>query len=65
VGQDTVKASVLTTASLVEAERRQRMWRTLLLLAAAALGVEAVMSSRGWRGTAAKIVGAAPEGSTS
>jgi hypothetical protein len=65
VGQDSVKASVLTTASLVEAERRQRMWRTLLLLAAAALGVEAVMSSRGWRGTAAKIVGAAPEGSTS
>ena len=62
VGQDSVKASVLTTASLAEAERRQSIWRTLLLLAAAALGVEAVMSSRGWRGTAARIVGTAPEG---
>jgi hypothetical protein len=65
VGQDSVKASVLTTASLAEAERRQRIWRTLLLLAAAALGIEAVMSSRGWRGTAAKVVGTAPEGGAS
>lgn len=62
VGQDSVKASVLTTASLAEAEHRQSIWCTLLLLAAAALGIEAVMSSRGWRGTAAQVVGTAPEG---
>jgi hypothetical protein len=65
VGQDSVKASVSTTTTLAEAERRQRIWRTLLLFAAAALGVEAVMSSRGWRGTAAKIVGTAAEGGAS
>src|SRR6185312_3986338 len=62
VGQDSVKASVLTTASLADAERRQSIWRTLLLLAAAAVAIEAVMSSRGWRGTAARIVSTAPEG---
>ena len=65
VGQDSVKTSALTRSSLAEAEHRQRLWRTLLLLAAAALGAEAVLSSRGWRGTAAKIGGTAPEGSAS
>ncbi|MGH7524159.1 MAG: BatA domain-containing protein [Gemmatimonadales bacterium] len=62
VGQDSVKASTLTTASLAEAERRQRIWRTLLLVAAAMLLGELVMTTRGWRGTAAKFVGTAPDG---
>jgi hypothetical protein len=65
VGQDTVNASALTLVSLAETERRQRIWRTLLLLAAAAAAAETVMSSRGWRGTAARIVGTAPGGSAS
>ena len=64
VGQDTVKASVMSAATLAEAESRQRIWRTLLLLAVLVLVVETVMTSRGWRGTAAKIVGTASEGST-
>jgi hypothetical protein len=63
VGQDSVKASTLTAASLAEAERRQRIWRTLLLLAAAMLLGELAMTSHGWRGTAATIVGTAPDGS--
>jgi hypothetical protein len=65
VGQDSVKASVMSAATLVEAEGRQRIWRTLLLLAVAMLVVETVMASRGWRGTAAKIVGTVSEGSVS
>ena len=64
VGQDSVKAAVVSAAALAEAERRQQIWRTLLLLALVALVAEAVMASRGWRGTAAKIVGTVPEGST-
>jgi hypothetical protein len=63
VGQDSVKASVMSAATLAEAEGRQRIWRTLLLLAAVMLVVETVMASRGWRGTAAKIVGTVSEGS--
>ncbi len=65
VGQDSVKASVMSAATLAEAEGRQRIWRTLLLLAAVMLVVETVMASRGWRGTAAKIVGTVSEGSAS
>lgn len=65
VGQDTVRASVMSAATLAEAEGRQRIWRTLLLLAGLVLVVETVMTSRGWRGTAAKIVGTASEGSIS
>jgi hypothetical protein len=62
VGQDSVQASAVTAATLSEAERRQRIWRALLLLAAAFIALETVMASRGWRGTAAKIAGTAPEG---
>ncbi len=65
VGQDSVAASTMTAATLIEAERRPQNGRTLLLIAAAVLLVETVMASRGWRGVAAKIVGTAPEGSTS
>ena len=63
VGQDTVKASTMSAATLAEAERRQQIWKTLLLLAAIALAAETLLASRGWRGTAATIVGTAPEGS--
>ena len=63
VGQDSVRSSVLTAASLADAERRQQIWRTLLLLAVIAIAVETVVASRGWRGTAAKIVGTTSEGS--
>jgi hypothetical protein len=65
VGQDSVKASAMTAATLVEAERRQQIWRTLLLITAAVLVAETLMASLGWRGVAAKIVGTAPEGSAS
>lgn len=65
VGQDTVKASTLSAATLAEAEGRQRIWRTLLLLAALVLVMETVMASRGWRGVAATIVGTASEGGAS
>lgn len=63
VGQDSVRATTISAATLAEAERRQQIWRTLLLLAVVVLVVETVVTSRGWRGTAAKIVGTAPEGS--
>ncbi|MES1259830.1 MAG: VWA domain-containing protein, partial [Gemmatimonadota bacterium] len=65
VGQDTVKASTMAAATLAEAERRQQIWKTLLLLAAVVLVAETLMASRGWRGTAAQIVGTAPDGSAS
>lgn len=62
VGQDSVRATALTAATLGEAERRQQIWRILLLAAVALMIVETVMGSRGWRGTAASIVGSVPEG---
>lgn len=65
VGQDTVQASVLSAVTLAEAEGRQRIWRTLLLLTAVLLVVETVMASRGWRGAAASVAGPAAEGSSS
>ncbi|HEY3933448.1 MAG TPA: VWA domain-containing protein [Gemmatimonadales bacterium] len=61
VGQDSIKASVLGAASLAEAERRQRIWRLLLILAAIALLGEMVMTSTGWRGTAARVAVPASE----
>jgi hypothetical protein len=64
VGIDSSAASsLLDPATLAQAESRQRVWRWLLLLAAAALVLETVIASRGWRGTAAQIVGAGMEGS--
>jgi von Willebrand factor type A domain/Aerotolerance regulator N-terminal len=65
VGQDSVQASVLSAATLAEAEGRQRIWRTLLLLAAVLLVVETMVASRGWRGAAASIAGPAADGSSS
>jgi hypothetical protein len=62
VGQDSVRVSALAAVTLSEAERRQQIWRTLLLIVALLLIVETVMGSRGWRGTAARIVGTIPEG---
>ena len=62
VGEDSVSASVMTAATLADAERRQQIWRALLLLAVLAMIGETVMASRGWRGSAAKIVGTAPDG---
>ncbi len=65
VGLDTTVASSLDPATLAHAEGRQGIWRWLLLLAVVALAIETVMASRGWRGTAAQIVGAGSEGGTS
>ncbi len=61
VGQDTLSASQQATITLSEAERRQRIWRILLELAAAVLLMETIVAALGWRGTAAKFIGAAPE----
>ncbi len=58
VRQDSLSAVASDVNGLVDAERRQLIWRTLLLLTAVALLGELVMSSRGWRGTAARVVGA-------
>ncbi|HEY4101923.1 MAG TPA: BatA domain-containing protein [Gemmatimonadales bacterium] len=63
VGQDSIKATERSAASLVEAERQQRIWRLLLILAAIALLGEMVVASTGWRGTAATVVGPTSEGS--
>ena len=65
VGQDSVAASVVSAATLNEAESRQRIWRWLLLIAGAALVGETLVASRGWRGTAAQVVGAEAERSGS
>ncbi len=65
VGQDTLSASQQATITLTEAERRQRIWRILLELAAAVLLMETIFAALGWRGTAAKFIGAAPERSAS
>ena len=63
VGLDSMTAtSTLDPATLAQAEGRQRIWRSLLLLFVAALALETVMASRGWRGTAAQIVGAGIDG---
>jgi Mg-chelatase subunit ChlD len=45
-------ALALGTPSPTEREARQGVWRWLLLLAVAVLGVEALVASRGWRGVA-------------
>jgi hypothetical protein len=37
-------------ATPIEVEGRQRLWRALLLVALAALALEAVWGARGWRG---------------
>ena len=63
VGLDSTTASTLDPATLAQAEGRQRLWRLLLLCVVAALAVETVVASRGWRGTAAPVVGAGMEGS--
>ncbi len=65
VGEDTLTASQQATVTLTEAERRQRLWRILLELAIALLLVETITAAVGWRGTAARFVGAAPERSES
>ncbi len=61
VGQDSVASSVISAATLTEAEGRQRIWRWLLVLVAIALVWETLVASRGWRGTAAQVVGAEAE----
>jgi hypothetical protein len=58
VRQDSLGSAASAASDLVDVERRQRIWRTLLLLAALALLGELGMSSRGWRGTVARVVGA-------
>lgn len=42
----------MDTPSALELEARQGVWRWLLVLAVALLGVEVMMASRGWRGVA-------------
>ena len=49
--EETEDRSTLA-ATDVEVEGRQRLWRALLLLAAAALVAEALWSAWGWRGHA-------------
>ncbi|MGH7582585.1 MAG: VWA domain-containing protein [Gemmatimonadales bacterium] len=65
VHSDSTTTLASTLASLQDAERRQRLWRTLLVLAVAALVVETVMTSRGWRATATKVAGVAAQGTRS
>jgi hypothetical protein len=50
-------------ASTLEIESRQRVWRWLVLLAAALLLAETVIASRGWRGRARRATVVLPEGS--
>lgn len=61
VRQDSLSSVASAAADLVDVERRQRIWRTLVLLAALTLLVEVGMSSRGWRGTVARVVGTRPQ----
>ena len=55
--------SALTRENLVasEQESRQGIWRLLLAVVAVLLLLEAIVANRGWRGTAASVLPAAPE----
>lgn len=57
VGRDSMTAAALATASIGDIERRQQLWRVLLLLGFVAAVAECSMASRGWRGSAARVVG--------
>lgn len=46
------QARTMDAPSPIELEARQGVWRWLLLLAVALLGVEVLVASRGWRGVA-------------
>jgi hypothetical protein len=63
VGQDSVGTHTADAASLIEADRRQRLWRILLIAAGCLLLGELIMTSLGWRGSAAAVVGVPSEGS--
>jgi hypothetical protein len=55
--------SAVTRENLVasEQESRQGIWRWLVLVVAVLLVLEAIVANRGWRGTAASVLPAAPE----
>jgi hypothetical protein len=55
--------SAVTRESLVasEQESRQGIWRLLIAVVAVLLVLEAIVANRGWRGTAASVLPAAPE----
>ncbi|HEY4322075.1 MAG TPA: BatA domain-containing protein [Gemmatimonadales bacterium] len=57
VGNDSLPAASATAAALLETERHQMLWRTLLVLAGLALVSESWLASRGWRGAAVRVAG--------
>ncbi len=48
-------------AGSIELEKRQSMWRWLLMVAALLLLAETLLANRGWRGKAARLTVAGPE----
>lgn len=58
---DSSAAAVRQNLTAVEQESRQGLWRLLLAVVAVLLVLEALVANRGWRGTAASVLPAAPE----
>jgi hypothetical protein len=58
---DSTAAAARDHLTAVEQESRQGIWRLLLLAVAVLLLLEALVANRGWRGTAATVLPAAPE----
>jgi hypothetical protein len=58
---DSTSAPARETLAAREQESRQGIWRLLLAAVAVLLVVEAIVANRGWRGTAASVLPAAPE----
>lgn len=58
---DSTAAAAQAPPAPTERESRQRLWRLLLVLAAALLVAETIVANRGWRGTATHVAPAPPE----
>jgi hypothetical protein len=58
---DSASAGALAPPAPAEREGRQRVWRILLIAAAALLLAESIVANRGWRGTATHVLPAPPE----
>ena len=48
-------------AGSIDLEKRQGLWRWMLIVAALLLVAETLLANRGWRGRAARLTVAGPE----
>ncbi len=61
IAQDSAGAATMATVTPADAERKQRLWRALLVAVVLLLMTETVMASRSWRGAAGRFA-PAPSG---